>query len=364
MKRYGINLRVIGTIASKDLLDAFKNRNILSLMFSVFMMVGLYRFLPEFESGETPPRLVVYDQGNSQWITQWDADTNYDLVATASMGEMERYVADRDFIVLGLVLPEDFDRRIESGESVTLDAYVIHWASDEAAGSIRSYFEGTLGNDLGQDVHLDLEGHTLYTRIDSGGYAFLTSLTVLLALSMGGMYIVPHLIFEEKQTRTLDSLMVSPATQLEILIAKVITGGTIAVLAGLLTFCINAALVTQWWAAILACLSGALFFVAVGLLVGTAMETKQQMTLWGFLLMFAMLIPALLVTLGSFLKAGILTLLRLTPSVTLINLVRAAFTNPVPMQPLVWNSALLLGWVAVLYIIILVILRRKDRANG
>ena len=363
MNLHRLNLRIIGTIAAKDLLDAFKNRSILSLMFSVFMMVALYRFLPQFESGETPPRLVVYDQGDSQWIARWDADPSYDLVTTVSMDEMERYVADRDFVVLGLVLPADFDRRIESGERITLDAYVIHWASDDAAASLRSFFEETLSASVNQNLRLDLAGHTLYTRMDSAGFAFLTSLTVLLALSMGGMYIVPHLMFEEKQTRTLDSLMVSPATHLEILTAKVIAGGTIAVLAGLLTFIINAVLVTQWWAAILACLSGALFFTAVGLLVGTVLESKQQMTLWGFLLMFAMLIPALLITLGSFLKADILTLLRLTPSVALINLVRAAFANPIPLRSLGINLALLLGWAAALYIITLTLLRRKDRAN-
>ena len=88
------------------------------------------------------------------------------------------------------------------------------------------------------------------------------------------------------------------------------------------------------------------------------------MMLWGFLLMFVMLIPGLLATLGTFLKAGVLTLLQLTPSVALLKLVRAAFSNPVLLQPLSLNLALLLGWAAVLYIIILVILRRKDRTNG
>jgi hypothetical protein len=88
------------------------------------------------------------------------------------------------------------------------------------------------------------------------------------------------------------------------------------------------------------------------------------MVLWGFLLMFAMLIPALLVTLGSFLKAGILTVLNLTPPVAFINLVRATFTHPIPLPSLGINLALLLGWAAALYIIILVILHRKDRSNG
>lgn len=364
MKLHNINFRVIWTIASKDLLDAFKNRNILSLMFTVFMMVGLYRFLPQFESSETAPRLVVFDRGESQWIADWDADPGYDLVTTTSQDELERYVADRDFVILGLTLPEDFDPRLEADDSITLDGYVIHWASEKSVETLRGFFEDNLSIATDKDIHLNLESHTLYTQMESAGYAFLTSLMVLLALSMGGMYIVPHLIFDEKQTRTLDSLMVSPASHLEILIAKVIAGGTIAVLAGLLTFGINAALVTHWWMAVLACLSGALFFVAVGLLVGTVLETRQQMVLWGFLLMFAMLIPALLVTLGSFLKAGILTVLHLTPSVALINLVRAAFANPIPVQPLGINLALLLGWAAALYIIILIILRRKDRSNG
>ena len=364
MKSQNLNFRVISTIASKDLLDAFKNRNILSLMFTVFMMVALYRFLPQFESSETPPRLVVYDRGESQWIARWDANPDYDLVTTTSQDEMESYVADRDFVALGLILPEDFDQRIEAGESITLDGYVIHWASEKSVETLHGFFEEALSTDIDKDIHLDLEGHTLYTQMDSAGYAFLTSLTVLLALSMGGMYIVPHLIFDEKQTRTLDSLMVSPASHLEILAAKVIAGGTIAVIAGLLTFGINAALVTHWWMALLVCLSGALFFVAVGLLVGTVLETRQQMVLWGFLLMFAMLIPALLVTLGSFLKAGILTVLNLTPPVAFINLVRATFTHPIPLPSLGINLALLLGWAAALYIIILVILHRKDRSNG
>jgi len=364
MNTFKVKLRVIGAIASKDLIDAFKNRNILGLLLTVFMIVALYRYLPEFESKENLPRLVVYDRGDSAWIARWDANPDYDLIATESQAEMDRYVSDTDLDMLGLILPQDFDQRIERGGGVTLDGYVIHWASDEAVDSISSFFGNQLSESVKQPVDLDLEGHTLYTQMDSRGYAFMTSLAVLLALSMGGMYIIPHLMFEEKQTRTIDSLMVSPATQVEILISKVLTGGTISILAGVLAFAVNAVLVTQWWMAILACLSGALFFVSVGLLVGIVLENRQQLALWGFLLMFAMIVPGLLVTtLETFLKAEILTILRLTPSLAFINLVRAAFTNPVPIRLVGMNLALLLGWAAVLYLVILFVLRRKDRAN-
>ena len=214
---------------------------------------------------------------------------------------------------------------------------------------------------MGQHLTVDLT--PVYSRSDSRGYPWIAGTAFLFTLAMGGMYVIPHLMLEEKQTRTLDTLLVSPVTYAELVAGKALAGGLLTGIGGLIAFAVNSVLVQHWWVALLACASGTLFVVAAGLLFGSFVESKQQMTLWGFLIMSVMLVPALLSTMTLLLNDTILAALRWTPSLSLLNLARSSFSEQVTFQSIGLDLAVVLGWATVLYTLNIALLRRKEGSH-
>jgi ABC-2 type transport system permease protein len=355
-------IRRIWAIGSKDLVDAFKNRTTLGILVTALAFVVLYRFLPQLEASDILPRLALYDSGQSEWVAGWDVQPEFDLIEMESQDGTERYVAGQSIPVLGLILPQDFDQTISGGGGVTLEGYMAHWLPEKDVEGTRSFFEGKLSESLGQSLRVELT--LVYSRSDSRGYPWMAGVALIFSLAMGGIYVIPHLMLEEKQTRTMDTLLVSPATYAELVAGKALAGGVLAGLAGVIALLANSVLIQHWWVAILACASGTLFVVSVGLLLGSVVESKQQLTLWGFLIITIMLVPALLSILSLLLNDGIRTALRWTPSLSLLNLARSSFSEHVTFQSIGLDLAVVLGWTLVLYTLIIVVLRRSEGRHG
>jgi len=357
-KKLSDRLSIIWAIGSKDLVDAFKNRTTLGIIVTALVFVVMYRFLPQFESMGELPRLALYDIGQSEWVAGWEDQSEFVVMEFASQDETERYVAGASIPALGLVLPENFDQIISSGGAVTLEGTIAHWIPERDVEDTRSFFEGKLSEDVGQPLTVDLT--PVYSRSDSRGYPWMAGTAMLFTLAMGGMYVIPHLMLEEKQTRTMDTLLVSPATYAELVAGKALAGGVLTGIGGVIVLVVNSILIQHWWLALLACASGTFFVVAAGLLLGSFVESKQGMTLWGFLIMSIMLLPALLSTATRLLNDGVLAALRWTPSLSLLNLARSSFSEQVSFQSIGLDLAVVLGWAAVLYTLNIVVLRRRE----
>ena len=68
------NLRIVWAITSKDLIDALKNKNIITLLITCVLVVIMYRYLPALTMENGPPALLVYDQAESEFATAlWGA---------------------------------------------------------------------------------------------------------------------------------------------------------------------------------------------------------------------------------------------------------------------------------------------------
>jgi ABC-2 type transport system permease protein len=357
-KKLTDRVSIIWAIGSKDLVDAIKNRTILGIIVTALIFVILYRFLPQYEASAELPRLGLYDKGHSEWVSDWDIQPEFVVMEMASRDETERYVAGQSIPVLGLVLPIDFDKTISSTGGMVLEGYMAHWLSEEDVESTISFFERQLSESVGQPLTVDLT--PVYSRSDSRGYPWMAGTAILFTITMGGMYVIPHLMLEEKQTRTIDTLLVSPATYTELVAGKALAGGILTGIGGLIAFAVNSVLIQHWWVAILALASGTLFVVAAGLLLGSVVESKQQLTLGGFLIMAIMLAPGILSILSGLLNDVILTALRWTPSLSLLNLARSSFSEQVTFQSIGTDLAVVLGWAAVLYILNIALLRRRE----
>jgi ABC-2 type transport system permease protein len=355
------SLRVVLAIAAKDIVDAIKNKSILSQVFTVMFIIVLYRFLPSFENGDALPRLVLYDAGSSKRIAELEGSASFDLVVTDSQAAMEAYVEDMDTVVLGLVLPSDFDDQNSNGQEIELEGYVVHWASDKKISEVQSFFEEKVEEIVGNPVRIHNEGNIVYSIPDSRGFSFLTSLTAVLVMVIAGAFIVPILVLEEKENKTLDALLVSPADPSLVLLGKAFSGSIYCIIAVGAVLVLNHSLVTHWWLSILAALCGVAFNVGVGLLLGSIFEVKQQLTLWGFVLINILGIPMFLSIMDDIIPTSIMAVIHLIPTVALAKVFRVSFSNSASLSLFGPELAIILTGTLIIFTAMFWVIRRSDR---
>jgi ABC-2 type transport system permease protein len=359
--RFRAGLRVTFAIAVKDIVDAIRNRTTLSTILSVLFVMVAYRMLPSFESADTLPRLALYDAGESRLVAELEKSFEFDTVPLASQELMEAYVGDKDIVMLGLVLPADFDQRLASSDRVELDGYVVHWADDTAAANVRIFFEKQLTALAGRPLRINIAGNTVYTQMESRGYALLAALSVVIGITIVGVSLVPNIMLEEKQAKTLDVLLVSPASAGQVVIGKALVGLFYCLTATAVALIFNMALVNQWGLAILAVICGSLFTVGLGLLLGSMIETRGQLMLWAWVLIVPLLVPVFLSIMTDLLPADLITALGWIPTVALSKVLRISFSDSAPLAQFGPELAIVIGWSALILFAVAWLVRRSDK---
>jgi len=349
------DLRVILAIAEKDIIDAIKNKSILSQVLTVAFI------LPTFEQGDELPLLAVYDTGSSSLVAALETSASLDLVEFSTREAMQAWIEDGDIVVLGLVLPPELDEKIQVGDAISLEGYGVHWASDKKIAETKEFIEAELSRLVGQPTEIHTEGNIVYSIPNSRGLSFLVALSAVLALIIAGVFIVPILMLEEKQNKTLDALLVSPADPRLVVMAKALAGSVYCAIAAAAVLILNHALVTHWPLAIVAALSGVLFSVAVGLLMGSRFEVKQQLTLWGFMLINLLGIPMFLSMMDDIIPAGGMAVINLLPTVALMRVFQVSFSNNASFKIFGPDLAIVLVGTTLVFAIVVWVIRRSDR---
>lgn len=341
--------QVTWAIAGKDISDAIKNKTILANLITIMLVVIFYRFLPALEGQDALPALMVYDRGQSSRTAQLEDSPAFRTYMATSAEEVPAFVGRADRARLGIVLPPDLDQTLSAGQPLTIEGYVPHWASRRQVEELRAFYEAELGAWAGQPVHIRTEGNVVYPQLEWGGLGFFTSLTLVLALTLTGILTVTHLMLEEKQAQTLQALLVSPASIGQVVAGKALAGGFYCLVAAGGVLVLNSAMVAHWGLTILAAACGAMLSVALGLLLGSIFEVKQQLMLWSFLLLNVLLVPVFLEIESDLLPQGFSAALRWLPTVALARTLRLSFGHHVPWGAFAANLGLVLAGAAILY---------------
>lgn len=341
---------MVWAIAAKDVTDAIRNKTILANLATIVFVVVFYRFLPALGSQGELPRLMIYHAGDSNRGAELEERAAFRAYVATSREEVEAFVGRADQPRMGIVLPTDLDQALAAEEPLTVEGYVPHWASQRQVEQVRAFYETELSAWAGQPVQIRTKGNVVYPRLEWGGLSFLTSLTLVLALTLTGILTVTHLMLEEKQTRTLEALLVSPASIGQLVAGKALAGAAYCLVAAAGVLVLNATVVTHWGLAVLGAACGAALAVALGLLLGSIFQVKQQLMLWGFLLLNVLLVPVFLEIESGLLPEEVHAALRWVPTVALARTLRLSFVNDVPWGAFAANLGLVLAGAAILYL--------------
>jgi hypothetical protein len=322
-------LRIIWAIAAKDIADALKNRTILGNLIAVVLIIVAYEWFPTLVKDPSDTFLVVYDAENSRLVAELENSPAFNPLRVTSMEQVERVMDDQDVRELGLGIPAGSDQILDSGRILELDGYVL-WPNRFAVNRLKPDLERQLTELVGQPVQIDIE-RILVPPTDTTGVTQPTAIMMATVTFILGVLTVPHLLFDEKEARTLDVVLVSPATLSQMVMGKALAGLFYCLTGVGIALAFNWAAVTSWGLAILAVTSGALFAVGLGLLLGITLDSRQQMMIWSWVIGAVLVLPALFAGLAPFLPEALRTLLPWIPTVAMVRLFQFSLTDGVTL---------------------------------
>jgi ABC-2 type transport system permease protein len=309
-------MRIIAAITRKDIVDAIRNRYLLTALITPLFVALLFRVLLPGDSPRNILTIVVHEAGKSALVSELRNAPELHVVeagsADATAGEVEKRKA-----IGGLVVPANFDADVAAGGQPQLTIYVNNKKSDFEQAAFRRLLDQRVEALAKRPppahlVWIDIDKETSeQDRRGLGLGQMLLPLLLIMTLGMIGAMIVPLLLVEEKEKRTLDFLLASPASLKEIVAGKALTGVAYTFLiAGLLLF-LNRQFVGNWPLTVLTILLGLVFVVSIGIFMGSLLNNIMQVNTWASSVLIALLAPSF-PSLG--LPAAVDTAMRLIPT--------------------------------------------------
>ncbi len=303
-----MNPRAAAAIAAKDLIDALKNYRLLAIILMPIGFSVLFGLL--YRDAPSSAAIVAYDPGGSQIVKSIGELEGWSLWVATSETEVEPTMTEQNALA-GVVLPADFDARLAAGDRPPLKI-ILNGAQDGRFGARRLLIDLILVQS-GQPLPVDLVETTINSSESDAGSTSPASAPVanvlqelslqgyllvtwsMMGLAMVGMYMVPTLLVEETERKTLDALLVAPVSYVDLIVGKALVGLVYASLSAGLVFALNAQVPIRGIAPLIGVgLLSALFATLIGLWLGGMISNMQSLNSWGSFPLLAFLLPVLL----------------------------------------------------------------------
>jgi ABC-2 type transport system permease protein len=292
-----MNLSVVSAITRKDLVDAIRHRYLLTALVTPLLVALLFRLmLPSMSDGKLLT-VVVHDAGGSGLVAELRNTPQISVVETSTADATAREVETRKAIG-GLVVPANFDSDIAAGKQPELIVYVNNRKTPFEQAALRQMLDRMVRAFAKQPeparltwVDLDKDPKEQFS-VRAGLDQILLPLLLILTFGMTGAFIVPLLIVEEKEKRTLDFLLSSPASLKDIVAGKALTGVAYTLLIAGLLLGLNRSSVRSWPLTLLTVVVGLFFVVGVGLVIGSLLKNTMQVNTWATFVLFVLLAPS------------------------------------------------------------------------
>lgn len=288
--------RTIVAIAWKDIVDALRNRYLLIALLTPLLVTLAMRIILPGINNLTTFTIVLHDPGNSRLLSKVRSSSEIKLVEVDSPQLVSKRVENSKAIG-GLVIPVNFDEDVDAGKQPELLIYVNNKQSSIEQATFRQLLERlvlTL-------VKVPAPAHMVWIDVakqpgtQAGGLnleQMLLPLLLLMTFAMTGALVVPLLLVEEKEKRTLEFLSISPASQLEIITGKALTGMVYGLLIAGLVLAFNHKLIGNWPMTLLSVVVGLVFLVGVGLFMGSLFQNTMQVNTWAGIVLLVLLTPS------------------------------------------------------------------------
>lgn len=353
------HLRLVWTLAAKDIVDALKTKTTMTTIIISLLMVLFYRYFPQLAYGSDTLNVLLYAESEPALVTALERSPVMAVYTYDSRQRMMDIFAGAETVELALVIPATGLQ--ESDGAITVEGHVMYWVSPAQRAELKALVEGDLSEQLGRPVTLNLTGNDVYFDADTFFFVFSSTIALLFVTVMIGISLIPNLMVEEKQTKTLDALLVSPVSAAHVVAGKAIAGLFYGLLGSAVVLIVFGYLIVQWDLAILAAVLGTLFMVSIGLLLGSIVKVRAQVQLVAWFVIIPLLIPIILVALEGLVPEGAIAVMNWIPTVLIAQVFRLSLTPNATFAH--YGAALVVIVVSTLALLAWVVwvLRRRDR---
>lgn len=366
-----MHIRSIFAIARKDALDAVLNKATLVMLLTPFFLALLFLLIDVLLSNHTTG-VLVYNPGKSG-IEQ--------IVDHESSGIKVTYVNSPDQVTaafgpngskkdspyeLGLIVPPNFDADLRAGQHPRVTLYingnnVSNEQSQLLLNALNNYTRGAVNPQPPATITQATINPPSPTANLSQYIGQVYAVAVLLGSLVIGSGLVPHLMVEEKEKKTLRMLMASPASFADVIAAKLLVGLFYQLLLTLLAVAIMGGFGGQLPLLLLFILLGSLLSVSTGLLIGSLVNTTGAAQAFCGVMSFLYILPLFFV--GPFAQllgnSVFNQIIKILPTYYIADGAANAITGASALSATVLDGSVTLGFTIVFALLSLYELRRQ-----
>ncbi len=286
-----MSLKRIGILALKDLLHG--SRSFL-IIFVVIMPLLMWLIVTLIFSGTSVPRLGIVDEGSSQLPAIASEYESIQVTQYGSASALNNAVEGGN-VDAGIVIPDGFDAAAMAGNP-NLTVYV--WG--ESLASNRSILQSTVSK-MVREVAGQSASFTIKIDDPSGierGEAIpwsqrLSPFIVVMPIVMGGIYLTATSVVQEKERKTLNALVITPASLTEVYLAKALLGFVFSLLMGLIILLLTSSLGNQPWLLMICIALGTVMAVELGLIFSSFVSNINTLFATARIAQLIIFVPAL-----------------------------------------------------------------------
>lgn len=357
MKNKKMNLNTIWAIAWKDISDALSNIGTLA---NILIVIGMVVF---FWWGSTPRPfdkkidVVYFDQGSSTLPARTEEIPNGYQFSFSEVDSADEIGRSMGYKQIGIQIPTDFDQTLASGETAVLTGYTM-WVYRNSVPEMESKYSDLFSQLLGGSVQVNIGNNVLVP--EPGVHYNIVNFQVMWALLFMALMVVPHMMLEEKQTKTMEALMVSPVSPAEMVAGKALAGLFYMMISGGLYLALNQGYVVNWWLTLLAFFCTAIFSIGLALLFSGFVKNPLAIGIMVLPVIAVLILPALFQQ-EPFLAPGLRGIFGVVPTSAMVEIMGFSFSSHAPLQELVIDLGIIIVSIVVVYAGVIWQVRRSDR---
>ena len=357
MKRNKLNFNTIWAIGLKDISDALKNKGTLV---NILIVMGMVVF---FWWGATPRPfdkkidVAYFDEGNSSLPTLTQVIGDSYQFRFYEVDSAEEISASMGYKEIGILIPADFDQTLADGETAVLTGYTM-WVFRNSVSEMESKYSELFSQLLGGAVQVKIGDNVIVP--EPGVHYNVVNFQVMWAVLFMALMVVPHLMLEEKQTKTMDALMVSPVSPGELVAGKAVAGLFYMMISGGLYLALNHAYVVNWWLTLLAFFCTSIFSIFLALFFSGLIRNPLTIGILVLPVIAIFVLPAMFQH-EPFLAPGLRDVFGVIPTSAMVEVMGFSFSSYAPLNELLTDLAIILVSIVLLYAGVVWQVRRSDR---
>ncbi len=300
-----MHTRSILAIARKDALDILLNKTTLVLLMTPIFLAILFVVVGALIGSHTT-NVLVYDPGNSGVERVVDNAFSDIKVTNASSPEEVDAAFGRNgthkstSYALGLVVSPAFDANLRAGGHPQIRLYVDgsqinSQQSQLLLSAITDYSRSVANPQPPASISFATVNPPAPSSNTLNDITQIYAVTILVSSFLVGTSLVPGLLVEEKEKKTLRMLMVSPASFGDVVAAKLLVGLAYQLLLTMVALAIAKGFEGQIPLLLLFALLGAWFSIALGLLIGSLVSTTGASGAFSGSISFIYILPVFFV---------------------------------------------------------------------